>query len=205
MQTDEPAKPARPDGRRRRVGALTLLVVVTGPPATGKTTVAERLSRELRLPLVAKDAIKERLYDELGSGDREWSRLLGRATFAIMFDAVGQLLAAGLPTIVEANFTRAAAPLFERLPPHRALQVFCTAPREVVIERYAARRRHLGHLDELVVDELRAGRHEDQWERLPLAGDVVEVEIATTDPAAVVARVRAALAAGSDPVAGTFT
>ncbi len=115
-----------------------------------------------------------------------------------MFDFLERLLAAGRPAIVEANFTPAAAPRFERLPPHRPLQVFCTAPREVVIERYAARRRHGGHLDDVVLEELRAGRHEEQWERLPLDGELVELQIDVVDLDAVVARVREALGAGSE-------
>jgi predicted kinase len=171
-----------------------LLVVVTGPPATGKTTLAERLSRELALPLVAKDAIKERLYDALGSGDREWSRRLGRATYALMFDWVGRLLAARHSAIVESNFTPPAAPLFDRLPPHRTFQVFCTAPREVVIARYAARRRHDGHLDRVVLEELRAGLHEEQWQPLPLAGELRQFEIGNGDVEAIVARVGETLA-----------
>ena len=40
-----------------------LVVVVTGPPAAGKTTVAREIARSLRLPLVAKDTIKEALFD----------------------------------------------------------------------------------------------------------------------------------------------
>ena len=63
-----------------------LLVVVTGMPAAGKTTVAESLSRSLSLPLVAKDAVKERFYDTLGTGDLEWSERLGTASFALLFD-----------------------------------------------------------------------------------------------------------------------
>ncbi len=171
-----------------------LLVVVTGPPATGKTTLAERLSGELALPLVAKDAIKERLYDELGSGDREWSRRLGRATYALMFDWVGRLLAAGRPTILEANFTPPAAERFAGLPPHRTFQLFCTAPCDVVIERYAARRRHGGHLDTVVLHELRAGLHEEQWEPLPLDGALQQFEIGSGDVEVIVSRIREALA-----------
>ena len=183
------AAPLSPPSRGRSAPELPLLVVVTGPPATGKTTLATTLSRRLGLPLVAKDAIKERLYDALGTGDRAWSQRLGRATFALMFDWAGELLAAGSPLVLEANFTRPAMPSFDALPAHRTLQLFCTAPRDVVIERYAARRRHGGHLDGLVLEELRAGRHEEQWERLPLPGELHEVEIETADVDALVARV----------------
>jgi len=170
---------------------VPLLVVVTGPPASGKTTVAERLSRDLRLPLAAKDSIKERLYEEIGTGDRAWSRRLGRATFAIMFHWAAEELRADCSAIVEANFTADAAPALEALPPHRTLQLFCTAPRAVVIERYAARTRHHGHLDDVVLDELRAGEHEVQWKLLELTGERIELEIATADLDALVERVRA--------------
>ena len=46
-----------------------LIVVVTGMPAAGKTTVAESLSGSLSLPLVAKDTVKEQLYESLGTGN----------------------------------------------------------------------------------------------------------------------------------------
>lgn len=55
------------------------LVVVTGMPAAGKTTLAKSLRRELCLPLIAREEIKERLYDTLGTGDIEWSNRLGSA------------------------------------------------------------------------------------------------------------------------------
>jgi predicted kinase len=111
-----------------------------------------------------------------------------------MFDWVGRLLASGHPAILEANFTPVAAERFAGLPPHRAFQLFCTAPREVVIERYAARRRHEGHLDALIVEELRAGLHQEQWEPLPLPGELQRFELGSSDVGATVARVRQTLA-----------
>ena len=144
---------------------LPALVVVTGPPAGGKTTVAEALARELGLPLVAKDAIKETLFDALGTGDREWSRALGRATFELLFARLARELRASRPVVAEANFEVAAASAFAALPPSRAVQIHCSAPAGVLLARFRARagKRHAGHLDGEIVDEVRAaiesGRH----------------------------------------------
>ena len=45
-----------------------LLVVVTGPPASGKTSVAEELASRLGVAFLSKDTFKEVLYEHLGSG-----------------------------------------------------------------------------------------------------------------------------------------
>jgi hypothetical protein len=115
-----------------------------------------------------------------------------------MFHWLAEELRCARSVIVEANFTGSALPLFTALPVHRPLQLFCTAPREVVIERYAARTRHVGHLDEVVLDELRAGQHAEQWSPLALAGELHELDVVTADLDAVVAHVRELLATGSD-------
>jgi predicted kinase len=148
----------------------------------------------LQLPLVAKDSIKERLYEHVGAGDREWSRRLGRATYALLFQWAAEELRCGRSAIVEANFTPAAGAAFAALPPHGVLQVFCTAPREVVIERYAARSRHEGHLDDVILAELRAGEHEEQWTPLALPGELLETDVTTADVEAIVERIRPLLA-----------
>ena len=43
------------------ISPAPLFVVVSGPPGSGKSAVAEPLARELGLPLIAKDTIKEAL------------------------------------------------------------------------------------------------------------------------------------------------
>lgn len=171
------ASPGRP--RKMTDRDVPLLVVVTGPPASGKTTIAEALARKLSLPLVTKDAIKELLFESLGTGDRDWSRALGRATFAVMFLWLEAELRAGHSVIAEANFDAATAGgEVDRLPPHRTVQVYCTAPRALVLARYAARTRHPGHLGHSVLPEVEAGLDAARWAPLPLEGDLVELNTA---------------------------
>ena len=157
---------------------LPLLVVVTGAPGSGKTTVAQALAAELRLPLVAKDDLKEALFDALGTGDREWSRRLGRATYDVLFVVARRLLEAGASCVLESNFSN-AEPLCA-LPSARVVQVLCIAPHDVVLERYAERVRHPGHLDAEMLEELRQRLDVDEWKPLELGGELIELD--TSEP-----------------------
>jgi predicted kinase len=55
-----------------------LFVVLSGPPASGKSKLAPPLARALGLPLVAKDTVKDALMSVLPVPDVEASRRLGR-------------------------------------------------------------------------------------------------------------------------------
>ena len=46
-------------------------ILVTGIPASGKSTIAEHLAKELSLPCFSKDAFKEILFDTVGFRSRE--------------------------------------------------------------------------------------------------------------------------------------
>ncbi len=165
----------------------TPIVIVTGPPASGKTTLAGAVAEETRLPLLAKDALKEILYDVLGAGDVAWSRRLGLATYPLLYHVAESQLRASRSFVLEANFaSREATDELRRLgerAPFRALQLVCGADAEVLVERYLARAstRHRGHLDARRVDEVREAiaLHGE----LDVPGDVVRVD--TTDWAAV--------------------
>lgn len=84
---------------------LASLIVVTGAPGSGKSTVAQPLAARLQLPLIAKDDIKEALWDYLGPGDRDRFLEYGRASYPLMLLIARLLLVAGKSAVVEANFT----------------------------------------------------------------------------------------------------
>lgn len=162
--------------------APPLLVIVSGPPASGKTTLAKRLAAELRLPLVTKDAIKERLFDTLGRSDREWSKRLGVASSELLLDLVETQLRAGKPLVVESAFwPEFAVPRFrEILHPYPAnvVEIHCTAPDEVLLERFRTRDRggvrHPGHVDsrEAAFDSFETALSEGTYDALRLSSDV---------------------------------
>lgn len=171
-----------------------LLVVVTGMPSSGKTTVAEALSRELRLPLLAKDEIKESLYDTLGAGDISWSGRLGDAAYALIFAIARTLLDSSVSLIVEANFFRDHTTGFRSLPEHRLVQIHCAAPLDVLLERYAQRVRHPGHHDAEKIGELPGRFESGAHAPLDLDGELIELDTAgPVDLSTVAGRVRAQL------------
>ena len=134
------------------------LVLVTGPPAAGKTSLARPLARALGMPLLSKDDVKEILFDALGWSDRAWSRKLSDAAYEVMFHLAEAELAAGRSVMLEANFRLEAANRLAQLPRHRVLQVHCTADRAILMSRLLHRAdqpvRHPGHVDSETLGEI---------------------------------------------------
>lgn len=147
--------------------------------------MAEALADDLRLPLMAKDTVKEALYDSLGWADVEWSRRLGRAVYPLLFRLLEAQLRAGRSCVVEANFDHDAASAelrrLQALRPFRALQVVCTGDPAVLLQRYEARvgTRHPGHFDERRLGDVRDALAAGRWRALRLDGETLEVD--TTD------------------------
>lgn len=132
------------------------LIIVNGLPATGKTTLVHKLSGLTGIPVIAKDAIKEFLFDSIGTGDREWSRALGAASSDFMWELADIALSSKRSVILENFFTPAfARPQLEKLTAkHDAevLEIFCEADPELRKQRFIDRnesgQRHKGHVDE---------------------------------------------------------
>jgi predicted kinase len=79
------------------------LIVVSGPPRTGTTTLAHALAPAIPCPALCRDEIKEGLVHahdgefRPGAGDA-----LTEPTFTLFFDAVRLLLAGGVTVVAEA-------------------------------------------------------------------------------------------------------
>lgn len=176
------------------VSSDPLFVVVSGPPASGKSTLAPAIATELSLPLIAKDRIKDALMSVLAVPDVEASRQIGRAAVAAML-----AVAADAPrgAVLESNFYRSVAGAELRRLPGTVVEVFCRCDPAVAAARYRARAgsRPAGHFDAVRTDD-------ELWNAEvvePVAGGWPVVEVATNEPVDLAAVVGQILAAADPP------
>ena len=128
-------------------------ILVTGIPATGKSTMAKAMSERMKLPAISKDTIKELLFDNVGFQSRAEKVKLGIASMEIMYYAAGQLMKAGQPFILENNFEYSSEQgmksLLEKYQ-YSALTITLTGDYKVIYQRFLKREnspdRHRGHV-----------------------------------------------------------
>jgi len=137
------------------------IIIITGYPGTGKTTLGKHLAEKYNIPFISKDGIKEILFDALGWKDREWSMKLGGASYDIMFYLAKSLLLCDRPFILETYFSRISEKELKSLRDSfniSPLQIICDATADIikkrVKKRYESGERHPGHVDHIRTQDL---------------------------------------------------
>lgn len=175
-----------------------LLIIITGRPGTGKTTLAHRLSADLGIPAFCKDECKEKLFDRLGWSDQEWSQKLSLAAYHVMDYVIESNLSCNTNLIIESNFlhkfdSERIAGLAMK---HGAkiVQIVLHADEQVRAERYNRRNaenRHPGHHTR---DIYHMNPANGRYEPLDVPGDLVELDVtdfSTFDYSALLTTLRA--------------
>jgi predicted kinase len=124
-------------GYNCEVASLPTLVVVSGPPGSGKTTLAHLVARAVGCPAICRDEIKEGMVHATpgfvpGPGDE-----LTMRTLPTFFSVLDLLLRAGVTTVAEAAFQdRVWRPRLEPLASLAQIRiVHCTVDAEVAFAR----------------------------------------------------------------------
>ncbi len=80
------------------------LILMAGLPASGKSSFAKYAAKELCFAVIAKDEIKEKLFDTIGFRSYEEKTNLDIAAANIMMYSAARILDAGSSVILDNNF-----------------------------------------------------------------------------------------------------
>lgn len=156
------------------------LVIINGAPGVGKTTLAKRIAQDVSILAMGKDTIKEFLFDNLGTRDREWSRTLGVASIDMLHILSERLLLSGEMVLMENAFYKSfAEPRIKKFCTENhipVLQVYCFTDKATNLQRFTSRtvsgERHPGHVDFDNVQQLKEMIENDNYAPLEIAETV---------------------------------
>lgn len=138
------------------------LILISGAPASGKTTLSREIAERFTLPVFGSDTIKEIMYDGLDWGSLSEKTLgnMGKTSFELLYYVMRSCLKSTMAIVVEANFhpdwnnERISAMISESNA--EVFYVYCKAEREVIEKRFRERalsnERHVGHRDAIKMD-----------------------------------------------------
>ncbi|MDB5033380.1 MAG: ATP-binding protein [Chlorobi bacterium] len=164
------------------------LIIITGPPCTGKTSLSGMISGRYSIPAFGKDRIKEPLADLLNNGGDIPSQRLGIAAEELLYVVAEELMRAGSTVILEGTFRDryARVPISGLAGRHAAevIQIQCVADPEILLSRYRARDgRHPIHPALDGAAEFERDMRRGRYEPIDIPGIIITHD--TTDFAAV--------------------
>lgn len=146
------------------------LAVVSGPPATGKTTLARALAQHLGCPAILRDEIKQGMVMNCPGHDADGDDPLNIPALEAFFATIAVLLRAGTTVVAEAAFQdRLWRPGLEPLTEFADLRIIrCTTPAPTITKRITDRAHtdshRVAHGDKTLLADMEAGIYDpDQF------------------------------------------
>lgn len=187
---------------------VSFILILQGGPATGKSTLAIRIAEHLQLPYFSKDAVKEPMFNFVGSpttpaifnqiaGSRFYyddaenplsGMKMEEASVAILFNIIEAQIRAKRSCVIDCTFTEDHAPLFQELLSQHGfhpIQIYCHTSVEEMLRRWRKRaesgERHRGHLDQLLYESFCQDPSVFDLRPLEIGGSILSIETTQTN------------------------
>ena len=130
------------------------LIIIHGFPATGKTRLAKKISRSLKLPVFSADEIKEAIFNRVGSLENGLFDPISKASYELMYKFASSDLSVGRSCIIEAFLKKEIAEReikkIKNKFKFKIVQIHLIADPDTIKRRYTERikkgERHFCHL-----------------------------------------------------------
>ena len=158
------------------------LIVVSGPPGSGKTTLAHEIARAIPCIAISRDEIKEGIVHAEGGQMPEWGGPVSQRTVGTFYAVLRLLLGAEVTVVAEAAFQdRLWAPDLDELARIATIRVVHCGVDSAIARARIARRAmqpgRVGHPDALVLEALDSGKLPlDAFEPIALAYPSIRVD-----------------------------
>ena len=126
------------------------LIVFTGPPASGKSSLSSDIAKDLKIDCISKDLFKIHLFDKYGFKNHDEKKLLSIKGEAMMYRVIKFYISRNKDLIIDNNFKEFDT-LRILLNANNQVELFCVvcmADYKILATRYNKRiqegKRHLG-------------------------------------------------------------
>lgn len=159
------------------------LVVVSGPPGSGKTTLAHEIARAVGCPAICRDEIKEGMVHANPGFVPSTSDPLTMRTLTTFFDVLGLLVQAGATVVAEAAFQdKIWRPRLEPLTDLADIRiVHCVVDPAVAQDRIARRLEEDAHIRKAHVDRSVMHSGGERPAFVPVSLPVPQLHVDTSD------------------------